>query len=145
MRLSYRLEINDRTGTKNCLSLHCKRPTSYCTVKDYDCDAKLPYFCPNLWDIGEAVCPEGFYQYQRYKHMQPKFRSCYSKDLYTWSGAVELNKCGGSNYTDFAAIIESVNDFIYLNSTSQYYWFGAGRYSCQTGMAFISTFYSIFS
>lgn len=133
MRLSYRLEINDRTGEKNCLALHCKRPTSYCTVKDYECDAVLPYFCPNLWVIGDANCPQHFNEYQRYKHMEPKFRSCYSKARFTWSDAMKLNECGGSNYTDFTAITEAINDYIYLNSTSKYYWFGAGRYSCETG------------
>ena len=133
MKLSYRLEINDKMGNENCLALHCTRPTSYCTVKDYDCNMSLPYFCPNLHDIGNDTCPTSFQQYQRYKYSPRRFRSCYSKQKYTWQDAMRYNKCGGSNYTDFGAITEAAKDFIYLNSSSHYYWFGAGKYSCETG------------
>ena len=46
---------------------------------------------------------------------------------------MNFNKCGGTNYTDFAAVTKSAKGFVYLNSSSKFYWFGAGRYDCKTG------------
>lgn len=132
----YRFQINNKSGKKNCLALHCRDHQQLCMVKDYYCNQELPYFCPNLWHVEPNDCPDNFMQYQRYMHITSKYRSCYSKANYTWAGALENNLCGGENYVNTTLLADAFDSFIYLNGTSKYYWTGAGEYTCETGKYF---------